>query len=90
MKNEEYNDQEQKIIDIISPVFREVFEDPTLIITRDLSAQDVPSWDSLNHITLVVELEQTTDTTFSVDELSKMITVGDLIDSLKNKGLGTQ
>ena len=88
MKNEEYNDQEQKIIDIISPIFREVFEDSKLIIRRDLSAQDVPNWDSLNHITLVVELEQTTGTIFSVDELSQMITVGDLIDSLKNKGLG--
>ncbi len=89
MKNEEHSQQEQKIIEIISPVFREVFEDPKLLIKRELSAQDVPNWDSLNHITLVVELEQVTGTTFSVEELSGMITVGDLIDSLKNKGLGT-
>jgi len=88
MENIQNDVQEKNILDVITPVFREVFEDQELVITRNLSAQDVPNWDSLNHITLVVELEQVTGTTFSSEELSSMITVGDLIDSLKSKGLG--
>ena len=77
---------ESSIIAAIAPVFRGVFEDDKLTVTRELDASQVEAWDSLNHITLVVEIEQATGLTFTTDELAAMATVGDLIDCLIAKG----
>lgn len=76
----------QKIIDSITPIFREVFDDPSLIVTKDLSANDVKNWDSLNHITLIVELETLTGLSFSADELVNLKNVGDFVQLLVDKG----
>jgi acyl carrier protein len=77
---------ENKIISAITPIFRIVFEDDNLEVSRELDASKVENWDSLNHITLIVELEQTTHTRFTIDELAAMAKVGDLIDVLISKG----
>jgi acyl carrier protein len=77
---------DESIIAAITPVFREVFEDDALRVTRDLDASQVESWDSLNHITLIVELETLTGISFTTDELASMATVGDLVDLLGKKG----
>jgi acyl carrier protein len=80
-------EQERKIIEMITPVFRSVFEDDKLVVSRALNANMVAEWDSLNHITLVVELEQLTGTQFTSDELASMADVGGLIDCLAGKGV---
>ncbi len=76
----------QKIIDSITPIFREVFDDPSLIVTKELSANDVKNWDSLNHIILIVELETLTGLFFSTDELVNLKNVGDFVQLLAEKG----
>lgn len=76
----------KQIIDSITPVFRDVFDDPTLILTEELSANDVPNWDSLNHITLIVELEALTGIALSTDELVNLQNVGDFVRLLAEKG----
>ncbi len=80
--------QEHAIIERITPVFRSVFENDSLTVTRDLQAQMVQNWDSLNHIALIVELEQTLGVQFTTDELAEMVDVGHLIDCLARKGVG--
>jgi len=75
-----------KILDAITPVFREVFDDPSLVLTKELSANDVKNWDSLNHITLIVELETLTGLSFSTDELVNLKDVGDFSQLLADKG----
>lgn len=80
-------EREQKIIALITPVFRSVFEDDKLVVHRALNARMVSNWDSLNHIALVVELEQLTGTQFTTDELARMADVGALIDCLAGKGV---
>ena len=77
---------ETEIISAITPIFRIVFEDNDLEVNRELDASKVVNWDSLNHISLIVELEQLTHTRFTTDELAAMVKVGDLIDVLVSKG----
>jgi acyl carrier protein len=74
------------IIEELQPIFRSVFEDDTLIVTRDLNANDVEKWDSLNHITLIVEIEIYTGLTLTTDDLMKLANVGDFVDLLQAKG----
>ena len=76
----------QKILDAITPIFRDVFDDPALILTENTSANDVKNWDSLNHITLIVELEALSGMSLSTDELVNLKNVGDFVQLLADKG----
>ena len=44
----------QRITEIIHDFF---FDDDTIVASEGLSAVDVPDWDSLNHIRLMVTIE---------------------------------
>lgn len=74
------------VVAAITPVFRRVFDEPELILTPDLTARDVQAWDSLNHIVLVVELEDLTGLTFSTDQLAGLANVGDFVELMVGMG----
>jgi acyl carrier protein len=76
----------EQIVESITPVFRDVFDDQTLLLSDELTAHDVKNWDSLNHITLIVELETLTGLSFSTDELVDLQNVGDFVRLLAAKG----
>lgn len=73
-------------IEQLQPIFRSVFEDDDLIVTREMSANDVENWDSLNHITLIVEIEMHTGLTLTTEDLINLANVGDFVDMLESKG----
>jgi acyl carrier protein len=62
----------------LAEVFRTLFNMPDLEIKDTLSAKDVPSWDSFNHINLIINIEEEFGTRFTHDEVSSMEQVGDL------------
>jgi acyl carrier protein len=75
-------------IDIVSkltPVFRRTFKNDSLIISDDLTANDVEGWDSLTHMLLISEIENTFSIKFKLKELNKMKNVGDMIHLIEDK-----
>jgi|TARA_B100000315_G_scaffold173456_1_gene161894 acyl carrier protein len=73
------------LIDRITPLFREVFDDDGLVITPEMAADDIDGWDSLSHIRLIVSHEIEFGVKFKTTELSALRNVGDFIDLLKTK-----
>lgn len=69
----------------LSEVFRSVFNNDSLILSDDLTANDVDNWDSLSHMLLISEIEKTFNIKFKLKELNKMRNVGDMIDLLSQK-----
>lgn len=69
----------------LQDVFRDVFEDPDLTITRDTSADDVEEWDSLKHVTLVVNVESAFGVRFTSLEVAGLKNVGELVDLVDAK-----
>ena len=59
-------------------VFRTVFNEPALQLSDELTASEVPGWDSLAHIGLMFSLEAEFGVTFSDNELSLLDNVGGL------------
>lgn len=59
-------------------VFRTVFNEPALELSDELTASEVPGWDSLAHIGLMFSLEAEFGVTFSDNELSLLDNVGGL------------
>ena len=73
------------LIDRITPIFREVFDDDGLVVTTEMTADDIDEWDSLSHIRLIVSHEIEFGVKFKTTEISDLRNVGDFIDLLKSK-----
>jgi acyl carrier protein len=64
----------------LNRVFQQVFDDDELQINRQTSAKDVEGWDSLLHVTLIVNVEKAFRVKFSSTEVATLKDVGDLLD----------
>jgi len=66
-------------------IFRKVFDDDSLVLTNELNANNVEQWDSLSHMLLITEVEETFSIKFKLKDLNKMRNVGDMIDKIISK-----
>ena len=48
----------KEAIKLIEPIFKRVFDDDKLEINENSNSDNIDSWDSFNHIILVVEIEK--------------------------------
>ena len=75
----------EEITGNLKSVFQKVFEENDITITREMTAQDIESWDSLHHIQLISEVERAFGIKFKLREVLSMKNVGDLIDLIHAK-----
>ena len=69
----------------IQGIFRDVFDDDTIVVTPELTADDVPEWDSLSHIRLILAVQKAFKTKFSAAEIGGLQNVGNLVALIKSK-----
>lgn len=60
-------------------IFREFFDDPTLTITAETSPANLPEWDSVAQVHLVLAVESEFDFRFTTDQVAGVRCVGDLL-----------
>ena len=73
------------IYDRLKSVFREVFDNDSIVVAPDLTADDVDEWDSLSHIRLILTVERTFGVKFSASQVGKLKNVGDLVALIQSK-----
>jgi len=61
-------------------IFTQVFSDSSLTISEKTSASDIPTWDSLAQIQLLMALEISFGIQFSMDEVDDLKNVREIID----------
>jgi acyl carrier protein len=64
---------------VLGEIFREFFDDDSLVLRPDMTARDVDGWDSLAHIRLLLAIERKFQIKFSAAEVGGLQTVGDLL-----------
>jgi len=74
-----------EILHAVQDVFREVFSDDALVIKPETTAADIDEWDSFNHMNLIVTIEKKFRIKFSLSELQKLATVGDMLSLVEKK-----
>ena len=77
------NSAEKKLNEILTKVL--LLEESE--ISDDLSRDDVEEWDSLAHLMLINELEETFQITINDDDILAIHTIGDLKKILKKLGV---
>jgi len=76
---------ELEIYEQVQQIFREVFDDDELSISSETNSDEIDEWDSLNHINLVVAIENEFDIRFVPGELQELKNVGEMITLLGQK-----
>jgi acyl carrier protein len=74
-----------QIVSQAQVIFREVLDSPDLVLTDELTAPRVQGWDSLNHVTLVMTLEEQFKVKFTTREVMGWRNVGQMLDCLQAK-----
>ncbi len=75
----------EDILKRLNEIFIDVLDNKNIKLTRETTAADVEEWDSLNHIHLVVEIENHYNISFTSGEMQNWKTVGDLCDNIAAK-----
>lgn len=77
--------EKSAVVEKLTPVFRQVFNNASIVITDEMTASDVDGWDSLSHMLLITEVETAFSIKFKLRELNKMKNVGDMIEIILSK-----
>jgi acyl carrier protein len=74
-----------EIVSRLTPIFRDVFNDDALVVDEGMTAADVPSWDSLSNINMIIAVEKAFRAKFSIKDVRNLKNVGELIELIKRK-----
>ncbi|WP_104750177.1 acyl carrier protein [Helicobacter cynogastricus] len=77
--------EQAQIFSQLQEIFRDIFDDSTLVINESTNASDIEDWDSLNHISLVSAIEKHFKVKFHLSELQGLKNVGEMVVLIKSK-----
>ena len=69
----------------VKQVAADVFGTSADLITAESSPQTIDTWDSVQHLNLILALEQELNVRIDPEEIERMRTIGDVIELVKEK-----
>lgn len=72
-------------METLNGIFQTVFDDDSLRISAEMTANDIDGWDSLSHVNLITAVEMKFRIRFNQKELLTLRNVGDLARSIEEK-----
>ncbi len=74
-----------QILSEVGAIFVDVLDDETVVVRPETTARDVPGWDSLAHIQLVVAIEKRFKIRFTAGEVRGFQNVGEMCQNIQEK-----
>jgi len=75
----------EEVLEQITGIFKDVLDNEDVALKDETTAGDVPDWDSLSHIQLVVAIEKHFKCRFSSKEIQSWNNVGEMVDCILSK-----
>jgi acyl carrier protein len=75
-----------EILQMVTDIMREYFDNDTIVLNQDTTAEDVPEWDSFNHVNILIAIEQRLKIKFLTSEVEGLHNVGELVALIQKKG----
>lgn len=69
----------------LTDIFHDIFDDDTIVLRSEMTADDVPEWDSHNHLAIIVATEVRFGVKFQTAELESLRNVGELAQCVERK-----
>jgi acyl carrier protein len=79
------NNATNNLMDRLQRIFREVLDNDRLRITPQTKQTQVPEWDSLAQVALIMAIENEFQVSFTAREASTMVSVHGIIDLIESK-----
>jgi acyl carrier protein len=76
----------ESVYERVNQVFRDIFDEEDLTVYDYTTADDIEDWDSLEHINLIVALEEAFGMKFTMGEVTGMKNVGEAVDIIIARG----
>jgi len=73
------------VIEKLTLVFKDIFKQEKIVLTDNLTANDVEGWDSLTHMLLISEIESVFSLKFKLKDLNRMKNVGEMINIIESR-----
>lgn len=75
----------EEVYENLNEVFQDVFDDEEIVVNDNTTAEDIEDWDSLEHINLIVAIEEKFGMKFSMAEVTGLKNVGEMVDVILKK-----
>lgn len=72
----------EEVIEKLTPIARAIFENQELVLSDNMSAENVATWTSLSFMQFLTEIENQFGFKFKMTELFNLKTMGNIIDSV--------
>ena len=69
----------------LTKVFREVFDDDSIELTPETTANEIDDWDSIEHVNLIAAVEDAFGMRFQMREVSGMKNVGEMVQIIESR-----
>lgn len=69
----------------LTEIFRDLFDDDAIVLTSETTADDIPEWDSFNHINLLIAAEMRFGIKFNTAEIQSLQNVGHFVEVIAAK-----
>ena len=70
----------EELFNKITQIFREEFDDDSLVIVDETNAADIEDWDSLAQVELIMAMEKEFNMKFNIREVRELKNVGEMAD----------
>jgi acyl carrier protein len=78
----------EQILERVSQIVGGTLDVEDLSLTPSMTAEDVPGWDSLAHVQIMVAIEQAFRIRFRTGEIAAIANVGDLVKRVEMRLAG--
>ena len=73
------------VLSKFNDIFQDVLENDDIALKFETVADDIDEWDSINHISLVVEIETEFSVSFTANEIRGFENVGEMCEGILKK-----
>ncbi len=75
----------EEVYEKLDEVFQDVFDDESIHVSDATTANDIEDWDSLEHINLMVAVENMFKIKFNMGQVGGLKNVGEMVDLILTK-----
>ncbi len=76
-----------QILERLTNVFQDVFDDDSIVLTENSTADDIEEWDSLNQIKIILACEKEFNIKLNARDINTLENVGAMLDHLRKLGV---
>jgi acyl carrier protein len=76
---------QREIYQRLTKIFIQVLGDEQMVLKPATTAEDVPGWDSFNHVNIIVGAEMEFGVKFNASELEDLKNVGDFVALIEKR-----